>query len=98
MTNLFCPQQKLIEKVLAGPKVVKKYDTVTTPRRRAVDHSAVTNEDIAILADTFRELNPAAIQRQIQALTNELLTVTTTKAGARHRPAATAVPRRASTH
>ncbi len=96
MTNYFCPQQKLIKKVRTGAKVVKKYDRATTPRRRAVDHSAVTNEDKTILADTYRELNPAAIQRQIQALTNELLTVTTTKAGARRRPAATAVPTRAS--
>ena len=96
MTNYFCPQQKLIKKVRTGAKVVKKYDRATTPRRRAVDHSAVTDEDKTILADTYRELNPAAIQRQIQALTNELLIVTTTKAGARHRPPATAVPTRAS--
>jgi hypothetical protein len=96
MTNYFCPQQKLIKKVRTGAKVAKKYDRATTPRRRAVDHPAVTNEDKTILADTYRELNPAAIQRQIQALTNELLIVTTTKAGARHRPPATAVPARAS--
>ena len=31
-----------------------------------------------ILADTYRELNPAAIQRQTQALTEQLLTMTTT--------------------
>ena len=96
MTNYFCPQQKLIKKVRTGSKVVKKYDRATTPRRRAVDHPAVTNEDKTILTDTYRDLNPAAIQRQIQALTNELLTVTTSKAGARHRPAATTVATRAS--
>ena len=86
MTNYFFPQQKLIKKVRTGAKVVRKYDTATTPRRRAADHQAVTAEDKAILADTYIGLNPAAIQRQIQALTNELLTVTTTKAGAAHRP------------
>lgn len=96
MTNNFCPQQKLSKKVRTGAKVAKKSDRETTPRRRAVDHPAVTNEDKRILADTYRELNPAAIQRQIQALTNELLIVTTGKAGARHRPLATAVPTRAS--
>jgi len=42
----FYPQQKLIKKVRTGAKVVKKYDRATTPRRRAVDHSAVTNEEI----------------------------------------------------
>jgi hypothetical protein len=75
MTNYFYPQQKLIKKVRTGAKVVNKYDRSTTPRRRAVDHSAVTNENKTILADTYRELT-AAIQRQSQPLTNELLTVT----------------------
>ena len=34
------------------------------------------------MKDTFAELNPAAMQRQIQALTAELLTLTTSKAAA----------------
>lgn len=40
-----------------------------TSRRRAKRHEAVTVEDQAILADTYTDLNPAAIQRRIQALT-----------------------------
>ena len=47
------------------------------------------------MKDTFAELNPAAMQRQIQALTAELLTLTTSKAVARTRPGLT--PRTAST-
>ena len=39
-----------------------------------------------ILADTYRELNPAAIQREIQALTEQLLTITTSKKGPGHKP------------
>ena len=81
LTNYFCPQQKLVSKVRNGAKVSKKYDTATTPHRRAERHGAVSAEDKAILADTYTGINPAAVQRQIQALTTELLTITTSKAG-----------------
>jgi len=92
MTNYFLPQQKLISKVRDGAKVTKKYDKATTPHRRAERHDAVSIEDKAILADTYTDLNPAAIQRQIQALTAQLLTLTTSKATAVIKP----VPTRAS--
>ena len=81
LANYFCPQQKLVCKTRVGAKVSKKYDTATTPHRRAEHHANVTTEDKAILADTYTSINPAAIQRQIQALTTELLTITTSKAG-----------------
>ena len=87
MTNYFCPQQKLISKVRDGAKVIKKYDLATTPHRRAGRHVGVGVEDKAILADTYAELNPAAIQREIQALTERLLQITTSKSGAAIRPA-----------
>ena len=35
LTNYFYPQQKLVSKVRDGAKVSKKYDTATTPHRRA---------------------------------------------------------------
>ena len=38
LTNYFQPQQKLISKVRTGAKVSKKYDTATTPFRRAIAH------------------------------------------------------------
>jgi hypothetical protein len=53
MTNYFSPQQKLVSKVRTGAKVTKKYDTATTPHRRAQAHHTVTSEDKAILADTY---------------------------------------------
>ncbi|WP_204803857.1 integrase catalytic domain-containing protein [Mycobacterium riyadhense] len=81
LTNYFYPQQKLVSKVRTGAKVSKKYDTATTPHRRVERHEAVSAEDKAILADTYTGINPAAVQRQIQALTTELLTITTSKAG-----------------
>lgn len=46
--------------------------------------------------DTLIGLNPAAIQRQIQALTTELLTLTTSKASATTRPKIQAPATRAS--
>lgn len=81
LTNYFCPQQKLVSKVRHGAKVTKKYDTATTPHRRAEAHGNVAAEDKAILADSYTGINPAAVQRHIQALTTELLTITTSKAG-----------------
>lgn len=96
LSNFFCPQQKLISKVRDGAKVTKKYDTATTPHRRVERHDAVTAEDKAILAGTYVTLNPAAIQRQIQALTAELLTLTTAKAGPGRTPIVEPSSRRAS--
>src|SRR5271169_6071128 len=77
LTNYFCPQQKLVSKIRVGAKVSKKYDTATTPHRRVERHETLTEQDKAILANTYTGINPAAVQRQIQALTTELLTITT---------------------
>ncbi len=96
MTNYFLPQQKLVSKVRDGAKITKKYDMPTTPQRRAERHLAVSDHDKTIMADTLTGLNPAAIQRQIQALTAELLTLTTSKARAPGKPRLQATPPRAS--
>jgi hypothetical protein len=56
----------------------------------------VSAEDKTIMEDVLAELNPAAIQRQVQALTAELLTLTTSKAAAAARPAVPAPAQRAS--
>ena len=93
MTNYFLAQQKLISKTRDGAKITKKYDIPTTPHRRAERHKTVTAEDKAIMKDTLLGLNPAAIGRQIQALTAELLTLTTSKAAARNKPAVPATGR-----
>ena len=97
LTNYFCPQQKLISKVRVGAKVSKKYDKATTPHRRAERHESVTAKHKAILADTYTYtgINPAAVQRQIQALTTELLTITTSKAGPKPKSPVSAATTRA---
>jgi hypothetical protein len=81
LTNYFYPQQKLISKTRQGAKVSKKHDTAATPFHRAIDHPAMTVERIVALTRTYSLINPAAIQRQVQALTAQLLTLTTSKAG-----------------
>ncbi|MFN2538717.1 MAG: transposase family protein [Mycobacteriales bacterium] len=96
LTNYWLPQQKLISKVRDGAKVTKTYDKPTTPQRRAEAHEKVSKQDKTIMKDTLSDLNPAAIQRQIQALTSQLLTLTTSKAAARIKPSVQAVTSRAS--
>jgi hypothetical protein len=81
LTNYFYPQQKLISKTRHGAKVSKKHDKAATPFHRAIDHPTTTVERIVALTRTYSLINPAATQRQIQALTAQLLTLATTKAG-----------------
>jgi hypothetical protein len=84
-----------MSKVRDGAKVSKKHDTAATPFHRAIDHPTMPVERIVALTRTNSLVNPAATQRQIQALTAQLLTMTTSKAG----PAATArVNKRAHSH
>jgi len=55
--------------------------------------NSVSVEDKAILTYTYTDLNPAAIHRQIQALTAQLLTLTTGKAAAVIKPVLTRIRR-----
>jgi hypothetical protein len=72
--------------------VSKKYDTATTPFHRAINHPTMTEGRIVGLATAHARINPAATQRQIQALTAQLLKMATSKT----RPANKApVPKRA---
>jgi hypothetical protein len=80
LSNYFYPQQKLISKARRGAKVSKKHDQARTPFHRAIDHPAMTVQRIVALTRTYSLINPAATQRQIQALTAQLFTLTTSKA------------------
>lgn len=86
LTNYFYPQQKLIGKIRRGAKVSKKHDHATTPYHRAIDHPTMTVERVVALTRTYSLINPAATQRQLQALTSELFTLTTSKAATRTQP------------
>jgi Integrase core domain len=92
LTNFFYPQQKLVSKQRIGAKVIKKYDTATTPAQRAQAHEKVTPRDKSSLDDRYQRLNPAAAQRHVQALTGELLTLTTAKKAPTTTPAMRALP------
>jgi transposase InsO family protein len=84
--NYFLPQQKLIFKQRDGAKVIKRYDTAATPHQRAAAHPDVRRRPIATMDATFKRLKPAALSRQILALTGELEALTLAKAPAKPKP------------
>jgi len=77
--NHFYPQQKLISKVRDGAKITKKYDRAQTPYARALAHPTVKPLSRRRLTAQHASFNPAAVHRQIQALSADLLTLTTAK-------------------
>lgn len=77
--NHFYPQQKLVSKVRHGAKVTKKYDTAATPYARVIAHQQVTTTPKRRLRKLHASFNPAAVRRQIRALCDALLTLTTAK-------------------
>ena len=87
--NHFYPQQKLISKVRDGAKITKKYDTATTPYARTMAHPGVRTLPKQRLSKQHDSFNPAAVQRQIQALADELLTLATAKGHPDQKPVVT---------
>ncbi|HYJ13384.1 MAG TPA: hypothetical protein VEW66_07325, partial [Thermomicrobiales bacterium] len=77
--NHFYPPQKLISKVRDGAKISKKYDKATTPYTRVMRHADVKTLPKRRLTKQHQSFNPTAVQRQIQALADELLTLATAK-------------------
>ncbi|MDT7719527.1 MAG: hypothetical protein QOE94_538 [Mycobacterium sp.] len=98
LTNYFYPQQKLVYKVRDGAKITKKHDTATTPHRRAQARPNLPTTAKANLTRTYLDSNPAALQRQIQALMNELLTLAITKAGPQRKAPPTRAPANQATN
>ncbi len=96
--NHFYPQQKLISKVRDGAKITKRYDAARTPYARAVGHADVTPLRRRRLTAQHGSFNPAATQRQIQALCDELLTLATVKNQPAAKPAVAAPAAGQSAH
>ncbi|HEX2248654.1 MAG TPA: integrase, partial [Arthrobacter sp.] len=93
LTNHFGPQQKLLAKVRTGAKISKTYDAPATPFQRVLADSGTVSRDVKTrLRRENKPLNPAAIQRQVQALSSELLTLTTAKQGIKPQPVIRAKP------
>ncbi len=89
IANHFYPQQKLISKVRDGAKVSKKYDKAATPYTRVMRHADVKSLPKRRLTKQHESFNPAAVQRQIQALADELLTLATAKGQPTPKPGVT---------
>lgn len=70
--NYFQPSQKLISKQRDGAKVKKKYDTALTPAQRLLARKDTPKQTQKLLRDTFKQLNPAAMLRDINNLTDDL--------------------------
>lgn len=85
-TNYFLPQQKLIFKQRRGAKVTKRYDTATTPHQRTVIYPSMRKRPIIAMNAAFKRLKPAALSRQILALTGELEVLAQAKAAPRAKP------------
>ena len=98
LTNYFYPQQKLVFKVRDGAKITKKHDTAATPHRRAQAHPNLPTTAKANLTRTYLDINPAALQHQIQALMTELLTLAITKAGPKRKALPTQTPANETTN
>jgi len=70
--NFFQPVMKLISKERVGSRVRKKYDVARTPFRRVLDVSEATDETKVRLLHQYVSLNPAAMQRNIHSLQEQL--------------------------
>lgn len=86
-TNYLLPQQKLEFKQRNGAKVTKRYDTATTPHQRAIAREDMRKRPIIQLNAEFKSITPAALSRQILALTGQLETLALAKKPAAVKPA-----------
>jgi len=72
LVNFFYPSTKLIEKVRVGARVHKRYDTPRTPYQRLLDTEATRESAKGKLRAQLSDLNPAALQRTVNALQTQL--------------------------
>lgn len=85
-TNYWKPQQKLIFKQRNGARVTKRYDKATTPYRRALEDSTVTDQAREAMTATYQQAKPAALAPKALALTGDLDTVAQAKKAPRPQP------------
>lgn len=71
--NFFIPTLKLVRKEHIGSKVKRIYDKAKTPYQRVLEHSGIDQEIKQTLQKKYTTLNPAALLREINRLTNKLL-------------------------
>ena len=85
-TNYLLPRQKLVFKQRNGLKVTKRYDTATTPHQRAISREDMRKMPIIRMNAEFKPIKPAALSRQILALTGQLETLAFAKKPAAVKP------------
>jgi len=76
LSNYFCPQQSLSTKPATARKSSRSTTPAATPQQRAQAHPNLPTTAKADLTRTYLDINPAALQRHIQARINELVTLT----------------------
>jgi hypothetical protein len=70
--NYFQPSRKLVSKTRIGAKITKRYDQAQTPAERLLARDDVPEPTKQQLRQTFKELNPAQLMRDIQGLITDL--------------------------
>jgi hypothetical protein len=82
-TNYFQPVMKLVEKTRTGSRVTKKYDKARTPYGRVLTSRDIAKPVKRTLRRDYKELNPAALGREIDRLLERLHSVAERKAEAK---------------
>lgn len=85
-TNYYLPQQKLVFKQRKGAKVIKRHDKAQTPHQRAIAHQKMNDQSITSMNAAFEKIKPAALSRQILALTGKLEILAQAKKAPRAKP------------
>jgi hypothetical protein len=70
--NFFQPMQKLLSKERQGARVRKKYDLAKTPYQRAIASPQLSPIAKIRLRHHYRQLNPAALRRQLDVTLKNL--------------------------
>jgi hypothetical protein len=76
----------LVFKQRNGAKVTKRHDEAKTPHQRAVAHNAVGKRPFIAMNAAFKLIRPAALARQILALTGQLEVLAQAKKAPRSKP------------
>ena len=72
-SNFFLPQTKLIEKSRTGASIKKTYEIPATPYQRLLAFGGLEEAQKQRLNDAYRQLNPAALKREMSRLLDQLL-------------------------
>lgn len=70
--NFFQPSFKLIAKERIGNQTLKRYDTAKTPYQRSLERNDISLHAKARLMNSYVQLNPAKLRRQIDQKTAKL--------------------------